>query len=129
MGEFLEKIVTEENSYKYGEWIGNHYKNRRNIIWCLGGDRQPIHLGEDYKNIWRSMAEGIANGVLKKDLKYNVKDSAWNKLLITYHACYEMETGECSTMAYWNDEEARISFIMIQSGHGLEVKNYDLVKK
>lgn len=129
MGEFSEKIVTEENSYKYGEWIGNRYKNRKNIIWCLGGDRQPIHLGEDYKNVWRRMAEGLAKGVLEKDLKYNVKDSAWNKILITYHACHEMETGECSTMSYWNDEEAWISFIMIQSGHGLEVKNYNLIKK
>ncbi|WP_198510325.1 apiosidase-like domain-containing protein, partial [Bacillus solitudinis] len=44
------------------------------------------------------------------------------------HPCHELETGECSTMSYWTDEEAWISFIMIQSGHGLTPKNYDLVK-
>lgn len=129
MGEFSEKIVTVENAYGYGKWIGNRYKERKNIIWCLGGDRQPIHLGEDYRDVWRRMAEGLAEGVLQKKLKYNVKDSAWDEILITYHACHELETGECSTMSYWTDEEAWISFIMLQSGHGVEVKNYNLIKK
>jgi hypothetical protein len=129
MGEFSEKVVTEENSYEYGRWIGNRYKDRTNIIWCLGGDRQPIHLGVNYKGVWRKMAEGIAKGVLNKDLTYNVKDSAWEELLLTYHACHEAETGECSTMSYWNDDEAWISFITIQSGHGITPKNYELVKK
>ena len=129
MGEFSDKIVNVENAYEYGRWIGNRYKNRKNIIWCLGGDRQPIHLKVDYKDVWRKMAEGIAKGVFEKDLKYNVKSSMWNELLITYHACHERETGECSTMSYWTDEEAWISFIMLQSGHGLEVKNYELIRK
>ena len=48
--------------------------------------------------------------------------------MITYHSCHEMETGECSTMSYWTDEEAWISFIMLQSGHGLNIKNWEIVK-
>ncbi|WP_100407572.1 apiosidase-like domain-containing protein, partial [Bacillus solitudinis] len=128
MGEFSEKIVTKDNAYEYGKWIGNRYKDRTNIIWGLGGDRQPIHLGVDYKDVWRSMAEGIAKGVLGKDLKHNDKDPNWEKLLMTYHPCHEQETGECSTMSYWTDDDVWISFIMIQSGHGLTPKNYDLVK-
>jgi hypothetical protein len=129
MGEFSEKIVTAENAYEFGRWIGNRYKDRPNIIWCLGGDRQPIHLGVEYKDVWRNMAEGIAKGVLNRDLKHNVKDPDWHKILITYHSCHEAETGECSTMSYWTDDDAWISFIMIQSGHGLTPKNYELVKK
>jgi hypothetical protein len=129
MGEFSEKIVTKENAYQYGQWIGNRYKDRTNIIWCLGGDRQPIHLGVDYKDVWRNMAEGIAKGVLQKDIKHNEKDPDWQKLLMTYHACHEAKTGECSTMSYWTDEEAWISFIMIQSGHGVTPKNFELVEK
>lgn len=39
------------------------------------------------------MAEGIAKGVLDKDLKNNVKDPEWEELLINYHACHEAETG------------------------------------
>ena len=43
------------------------------------------------------MAEGLAKGITGKDLHYNRKDPAWEKLMITYHACHERETGECST--------------------------------
>lgn len=129
MGQTFDKTVTEENAYRYGQWIGHRYKDRNNILWCLGGDRQPIHLGVDYKNVWRRMAEGLAKGVLDKDLKYDQKDPAWNELPLTYHACHEAETGECSTMSYWTDDEAWIRYIMLQSGHGAAPKNYELVEK
>ena len=62
-GETYEKTVTAENAYEYGNWIGQRYKDRENIIWCLGGDRQPIHKGVSYKDVWRKMAEGIGHGV------------------------------------------------------------------
>lgn len=128
-GNTYEKTVNEENAYSYGKWIGNRYKERKNIIWCLGGDRMPIHRGTDYKDVWRKMAEGLAKGVTGKDLKYNQPDETWGQLTITYHACHEAETGECSTMSYWTDEETWISFIMLQSGHGIGPKNYELVSK
>jgi len=129
MGETSEKIVNESNSYQYGQWIGNRYKDRNNIIWCLGGDRMPFHLDEDYRTVWRLMAEGLAKGLLGKDLKYNENKEEWEKILLTYHACHESETGKCSTMSYWTDEEKWISFITIQSGHGLTPKNYELIEK
>lgn len=130
MGQTFERTVTEENAYRYGAWIGARYKDRDNILWCLGGDRQPIHKQkDDYRDVWRRMAEGLAFGVTGKKLTYNVEDPAWRELLITYHACHEMETGECSTMSYWTDEEAWIAFIMLQSGHGIIPKNYELVAK
>lgn len=128
-GAFSEKVMTAENAYQYGEFIGERYGARNNILWCLGGDRQPIHLGESYKDVWRLLAEGVAKGVTGKDLKYNQKDLVWESLLMTYHSCHEAETGECSTMSYWDDEEAWISYIMLQSGHGLPSRNFDLVKK
>lgn len=128
MGQTFEKTVTKENAFEYGQWIGSRYKDRSNLVWCLGGDRQPIHLGVDYKNVWRRMAEGLAKGLTGKQLKYNEAPREWRELLITYHACHEMETGKCSTMSYWTDEDAWISFIMLQSGHGLKPKNYELVK-
>lgn len=129
MGETFDKVVTKENAYGYGKWIGERYREKTNLLWCLGGDRQPIHKGTDYRNVWRRMAEGLAKGVLGKDLVYNENRQEWSKLLLTYHACHEAETGECSTMSYWTDEEAWIQFIMLQSGHGTKPKNYELVKK
>lgn len=129
-GGVFPKTVIEENSYGYGEFIGKRYKHKKHILWCLGGDRQPIHKGVDYKNVYRKMAEGLANGVLDKDVKYNEKDPSWEELLITYHARHEAETGECSTLSYWNgEEEAWISFVMLQSGHSLSPKNYEIVAK
>lgn len=128
-GQRFPKTVNESNAYTYGRWIGERYRNRSNILWCLGGDRQPIHNGTDFRNVWRRLAEGLAKGVLGKDLKYNQDSEEWTDLLITYHACYEAGTGECSTMSYWTDEEAWIRFIMLQSGHGLISKNYELVQR
>ncbi len=129
-GGVFPKTVTEENAYGYGEWIGQRYREKSHILWCLGGDRQPVHKGVDYRNVWRRMAEGLAKGLLDKDLKYNEKDPAWEELLLTYHACHEAETGECSTLSYWDgDEEAWIRFVMLQSGHGLLPKNYEIVAK
>lgn len=128
MGHKFEKTVNETNAYGYGRWIGNRYKDVNHIIWCLGGDRHPIHQGADYRNVWRLLAEGLAKGITGQDLKYNEPNAAWQDLLITYHACHERETGLCSTFSYWTDEEAWISFIMLQSGHGLKPKNYELVK-
>lgn len=129
MGETFQKTVTEGNAYGFGKWIGNRYRNKQHILWCLGGDRQPVHKGINYKNVWRNMAEGLSEGLSGTRLKYNENHEQWKKLMITYHACYEAETGECSTMSYWDDNEAWISFIMLQSGHGLTPKNYDLVAK
>ncbi|MBR3401215.1 MAG: DUF4038 domain-containing protein [Parasporobacterium sp.] len=128
-GGVFEKIMTEENAYEYGHYIGNRYKSRPNLLWCLGGDRQPIHKDVDYRPVWRKLAEGLAKGITGQDLQAQVPDPLWQDLMITYHSCHEMETGECSTMSYWTDEEAWISFIMLQSGHGLNIKNWEIVKK
>ena len=127
-GGVYEKIVTEENAYEYARWLGTRYKDRTNILWCLGGDRMPIHKGVDYRNVWRCMAEGLAKGLTGEDVRYNAPSPVWESLLITYHACHEAETGLCSSLSYWDDSEQWIRFIMLQSGHGLEPKNYELVR-
>lgn len=129
MGETFPKTVTEDNAWEYGRWIGARYREKNNILWCLGGDRQPIHKGTDYRNVWRKMAEGLAKGVTGKDVRYNEPDAVWDEMLLTYHACHEQETGECSTLSYWDEEEKWIRFVMIQSGHGLLPKNYEIVSR
>ena len=122
-----EKLVTEENAFAYGKWLGARYKHRKNILWCLGGDRMPVTRGEDYRPVWRKLAEGLAYGLTGKRLKYNEDRDEWKKLLFTYHACHEAETGLCSTFSYWTPSDEWISFTMLQSGHGLYKKNYALI--
>lgn len=128
-GGVYEKTVTEDNAYEYARWIGERYKDRTNILWCLGGDRMPIHKGVDYKDVWRRMAEGLAKGLTGQTVHHNEPSPVWESLLITYHACHEAETGLCSSFSYWDDGEQWIRFIMLQSGHGLLPKNYELVRK
>ena len=53
------EIFNEENVKKYGEFLGNRYKNAPNIIWILGGDRPAENENKDYREIWRAMASGI----------------------------------------------------------------------
>lgn len=127
-GKTFPRTVTADNAFEFGRWIGDRYRDRTNIIWCLGGDRQPIHKGVDYRDVWRRMAEGLALGVTGVDCRWNEPSQAWDSLLITYHTCFEMETGEYSTMSYWTDEEAWLALVLLQSGHGLHTANYTAVR-
>ena len=123
------KIVTGENAEVYGRWLGNRMKHRPNLLWCLGGDRMPVCRGEDFRPVWRALAEGLSEGLSGRKLCYDRDHEEWKKLLFTYHACHEAETGLCSTFSYWTEEDAWISFIMLQSGHGAFKKNYELVEE
>lgn len=127
-GGVYPKTVTEENAYDYACWLGRRYRDRSNVLWCLGGDRMPIHRGVDYRNVWRRMAEGLAMGLTGQRVRHDQPSPVWEELLITYHACHEAETGLCSTFSYWDDREQWIRFIMLQSGHGTQPKNYELVR-
>ena len=120
--------VNENNAYSYGKWIGDRMCGRDNILWCLGGDRMPVCRGVDYRPVWREMAEGLSEGLTGRRLHFDADREEWRKLLITYHACHEAETGECSTFSYWTPADQWISFTMLQSGHGLYKKNYELIE-
>jgi len=74
---------TNDQAYGYGWFLGNRYKNATNIIWILGGDRHPDERANGIE-LWRSMAEGIAdgaNGEKKMDGKAN-----YSTTLMTHHA-------------------------------------------
>lgn len=48
--------------------------------------------------------EGLAKGVLDKNLSYNQNREAWKDILITYHTCHEMEnlhTRKCQHPDLW----------------------------
>jgi hypothetical protein len=93
----------------YGEWIGERFKNRPNIIWILGGDRPPQDAGKDWLPIWRAMAEGI-----------KARD---HRHLMTYYPW-----GETSS-SRWLHQEAWLDFNMIQSGHRTkDMHNYDWIQ-
>jgi hypothetical protein len=74
---------TKEQAYSYGWFIGNRYRNSPNIIWILGGDRLPDERAIGIE-LWRTMAEGIADGtnnIRKMDGKAD-----YSTTLMTHHA-------------------------------------------
>ena len=51
-------LFTVETAGSYGLWLGERFKSFPNIIWTLGGDRNPI----GYEAIYKAMAQGLREG-------------------------------------------------------------------
>jgi len=97
-------IFNKENAFKYGQWIGNRYKDFQNIIWINGGDRDG---GGDNKVIWNAIGEGI------KSIDKNH--------LMTFHPWGERSSSE------WFQESNWLDFNMCQTGHGQ--RSYAIYKR
>ncbi len=101
-------IFNPQNAYLYGKYLGQRYKNS-NIIWVLGGDRNPS--GDGHMQIIRSMAKGIRAEVKKTQL-------------LTYHPMGG------SNSAMWFHNEDWLDLTMFQSGHGqLDNQNYKITNR
>ncbi len=98
------EIFNENNAFKYGQWIGNRYKDYSNIIWINGGDRDG---GGDNKAIW----EAIGKGIKSVDKNH----------LMTFHPWGEHSSSE------WFQESKWLDFNMCQTGHGQ--RSYAIYKR
>jgi hypothetical protein len=99
-------IFNPENAKAYGRWIGRRYRNERNIIWILGGDRNP----RGAEPVWRAMAEGVRE--------------ADRHHLLTYHP-----NGQASSSDALGDDDW-LAFNMIQSGHlAHNFPNFEFVER
>jgi hypothetical protein len=100
-------IFDENNAATYGALIANRYKDRKNILWILGGDRPAVYkfkrdgVEKDYNDVatWVAMANGL-EVVLGKDA------------FITYHP-----NGGNSSSKDLHDE-SWLDMNAFQSGHG-----------
>lgn len=106
------EIFNESNAKIYGKWIGNRYKNRKNIIWILGGDRNP-RAGSNDVAIWRSMAAGVAEGV-----------AGQGNGLLTFHP---QPNNEGASEWFHNDDW--FDFNMFQTGHCRDTDVYEKINK
>ncbi|MBN3581022.1 glycoside hydrolase family 140 protein [Algoriphagus aestuarii] len=95
------EIFDVENAGKFGEWIGNRLKDFDNIIWVIGGDRNP-RLDSDDVKVWNAMAEGIA-----------AQAGGYDRTLMSFHP-QPKEDGGSST---WFHNENWLDFNMHQTGH------------
>ncbi len=105
------EVFNPENARVYGKWLGNRYKNRKNIIWILGGDRNPRPNTNDVE-VWRAIAAGIIEGVGGKD-----------KALITFHPQPNKEGA-----SEWFHDDSWFDFNMFQNGHCRDTPVYDRIK-
>jgi hypothetical protein len=104
------EIFNTTNAKVYGKWLANRYKNQKNIIWILGGDRNPRN--DNDVAIWRSMAAGIEEGVGGRE-----------KALITFHPQpNDLQDGGSSK---WFHNDAWLDFNMFQTGHCRENNLWD----
>lgn len=107
------EIFTPDNSRVYGNWLGNRYKTRKNIIWILGGDRNPRNGSADVA-VWRSMAAGIQAGV----------GGAGNALMSFHPQPNDVNDGGS---AKWFGEDAWLDFNMHQTGHCRDTPVYEYI--
>ncbi|CAD5262960.1 MULTISPECIES: glycoside hydrolase family 140 protein [unclassified Imperialibacter] len=104
------EIFNEKNAAIYGEYIGKRYKDQWNIIWILGGDRNPRNEAD--VAVWNAMAEGVAKGV-----------GGYDKGLMTYHP-QPHQNGGSST---WFHREQWLDFNMHQTGHCYENNRHEKI--
>lgn len=106
------EIFNPQNARAYGKWIGNRYKDHTNIIWVLGGDRNPRQGSQDVE-VWRAMAEGIVEGV-----------GGYDKALMTLHP----QPAEPGGSSNWFHQDNWLDFNMHQTGHCPNQPTYNKIK-
>ncbi len=86
-------LFDENKAYKYGQWLGKKFGNKKNVVWMVGGDRSAVYDSKtkwygatdvkDYRPLYRALAEGLAdgsNGLDKPDRRADYKN-----IMISYH--------------------------------------------
>jgi hypothetical protein len=104
------EIFNPTNARTYGRWLANRYRTRPNIVWVLGGDRNPREGSQDMA-VWRSMAEGIQEGVGGAD-----------RALMTFHP---QPNGTGGGAGKWFGADGWFDFNMHQNGHCRQSAPYD----
>ena len=98
---------TEEKAENYGRYIGKWFKDKKNIIYVLGGDRPAVgeEAGKpfDIRNIVRAQARGIALGICGKE--------DYGCCTMTYHP------NGWHSSALWFHDDPWLDFNMEQNGH------------
>lgn len=107
------EIFNVENARVYGKWLGSRYRNAKNIVWVLGGDRNPRN--DNDVAIWRAMANGIAEGVGGND-----------KALMTFHP--QPNDLKDAGSSRWFHQDEWLDFNMFQTGHCRENNVWDRIQ-
>lgn len=94
------QLFDEGSAFDYGRWLAARYRTADNLVWVLGGDRDP----DGYEAVWTAMATGLREG-----------DGGAH--LITYHPRGPGSSARLLHGCPWLD------FNMVQSGHARRANN------
>ena len=97
--------AAEAKARSYGQYVGNRYKDRDNVIFVLGGDRRP----DVEQNVWQAMAESV--------------EAASDGQLMTFHPLKEFSSSDAFHNENWLD------FNMLQSGQSELEDSYNDIKQ
>ena len=78
-----ELLFDAGSAYEYGNWIGHRFGKKENIIWMMGGDRSAVYGERDYRDVFRAVAEGVADGVNGIDQQDSKAD--YSTTLMSFH--------------------------------------------
>lgn len=99
-----DKTLNADNARACGQWLGRRYRDTPNLVWVLGGDQPPT----GFEDVFRELAAGLEEG-------------DGGRHLMTYHP-----RGGGRSSGYWHTEDW-LDFNMMQSGHRIDLPNYDMV--
>jgi hypothetical protein len=102
------EIFNEKNAAVYAGWLANRYKDKTNIIWIVGGDRNPRN--ETDIATWRAMGNAI-------------KQATAGKAIISFHP-----QPNATGTAQWFHHEKWLDFNMFQTGHCRNTAVYERIQ-
>lgn len=102
------EIFNPQNAAAYATWLASRYKSKTNIIWVLGGDRNPRNDSD--AAIWSAMGKAI-------------NEATGNKAVITFHP-----QPNSLGSAQWFHQAGWLSFNMFQNGHCRDAPVYEKIQ-
>jgi len=117
------EIFNAKNANSYGKWIGQRFEKKTNLIWIMGGDRNPKNAQQI--EIWNALAEGVSAGV-----------GGPNKVLMSFHPqpnalgsaewFHQSDWLDFNMLgsAEWFHQSDWLDFNMFQNGHCRDQEHY-----
>lgn len=100
------EVFSRANAYDYGQWIGTRFAKKRNLIWIMGGDRNPKN--QIQVDIWNALAKGVSDGVGGNE-----------HALMSFHP-----QPNALGSAEWFHKSEWLDFNMFQNGHCRDQDHY-----
>lgn len=107
----VRRLFSSTTVYDFCHWLGTHYKDKSNIFWIMGGDRD---MGSTWQKYWRIAAKAIIAGVAGKLRGVKLTQADYDKVLMTFHSLAYPYAGSSSR---WFHNDAWLGFNGFQSGH------------